>query len=49
MVKAMATRMVAAIGNGGPAWGLGLLGLGLLALAVLVGGTIEVPSGISWT
>jgi hypothetical protein len=44
MVKAMATRMVAAIGLSAPGWGLGLL-----ALAVLLGGAIEVPSGISWT
>jgi hypothetical protein len=44
MVKAMATRMVAAMVVGGLGWALGLL-----ALVVLLGGTIEVPPGISWT
>ncbi len=44
MVKAMATRLVAAMGTGGPAWALGAL-----AVMVLLGGAIEVPSGISWT
>jgi hypothetical protein len=44
MAKAMATRMVAAIGLSGLGWGLRLL-----ALAVLLGGAVEVPSGISWT
>ncbi|WP_405141447.1 hypothetical protein OG589_30715 [Sphaerisporangium sp. NBC_01403] len=40
----MATRMVAAMAIGGLGWALGQL-----ALAVLLGGTVEVPSGISWT
>ncbi|MFG1879879.1 hypothetical protein ACGFIV_34105 [Sphaerisporangium sp. NPDC049003] len=40
----MATRMVAAMAVSGLGWALGLL-----ASAVLLGGTVEVPSGISWT
>ncbi|MFC4536110.1 hypothetical protein [Sphaerisporangium dianthi] len=40
----MATRLVAAVGFGGLAWALGAL-----ALVVLTGGAIEVPTGISWT
>lgn len=44
MVKAVATRMVAAMGIGGLRWVLGLL-----ALAVLLGGAVGVPTGISWT
>jgi hypothetical protein len=43
MVKALAIRMVAAMGIGG----LGLA-LGLSILVGLMGGTVEVPSGISW-
>ncbi len=47
MVKAMATRMMAAMRLGGLGWALGLLALAVLA--VLMGGAVDVPSGISWT
>jgi hypothetical protein len=44
MVKAMATRMMAAVAISGLGWALGVV-----ALTILMGGTVEVPSGISWT
>ncbi|MFB9253087.1 hypothetical protein ACFFWE_33040 [Sphaerisporangium melleum] len=44
MVKAMATRLMAAVGIGGLAWALGAL-----ALVVLTAGAVDVPTGISWT
>ncbi|GII81596.1 hypothetical protein Sru01_65780 [Sphaerisporangium rufum] len=44
MVKAMATRLVAAMVAGRFGWGLAAL-----AMVVVVAGAVPVPSGISWT